>query len=58
MCGLASKSTTTWFLGGRLSVAEFYLCYFQTVNAVQLTYIASDIYNQALTWFINTAYII
>jgi hypothetical protein len=30
--GLASKSTTTWFLAGA-NAAFFYLCYFETVNS-------------------------
>jgi hypothetical protein len=57
MHGLASKSTTTWFLAGRDTVAEFYLCHFQTVNLLQITYTTSGTSNNALTWFINTVYI-
>jgi hypothetical protein len=57
MKALASKSTTTWFLGGRRDVAEFIKFHFESANTVQLTYTASNIINDALTWYINTAYI-
>jgi hypothetical protein len=55
--GLASKSTTTWFLGGRHLVAEFIKFHFEVANAVQLTYTASSTSNHGLIWYINTAYI-
>jgi hypothetical protein len=38
MRGVASKSTTTWFLGGRDTATEFYKFHFEVINAVQLTY--------------------
>jgi hypothetical protein len=57
MRGLASKSTTTWFLAGRYSVAEFIKFHFEVANTAQLTYTASSNNNSGLTWYINTAYI-
>jgi hypothetical protein len=56
MRGLASKSTTTWFLSG-LDDAMFYRHHFEVANTIQLTYTASNIFNYGLTWYINTAYI-
>jgi hypothetical protein len=56
MCGLASKSTTNWFLAGRQDVAEFIRFQFDVINTAQLTY-AVNTWNLGLTWFINTAYI-
>jgi hypothetical protein len=58
MRGLASKSTTTWFLGGRDVVAEFYKFHFEVVGAVQLTYTMIGLYIHGLSWYINTSYII
>jgi hypothetical protein len=58
MIGLASKSTTTWFLGGRSSIAQFYKFHFEVANTVQLTYTSSGNDNSGLAWYINTAYII
>jgi hypothetical protein len=55
--GVASKSTTTWFLGGRFSVAEFIKFHFEAANTAQLTYTAVTTNNFGLTWYINTAYI-
>jgi hypothetical protein len=57
MAGLASKSTTTWFLGGRLTVAEFIRFHFETPDTAQLTYVANSNENRAVNWFINTAFI-
>jgi hypothetical protein len=57
MGGLASKSTTTWFLAGRLSAAEFIRFQFEVVDTVQLTYTAVSSVNEGLTWYINTVYI-
>jgi hypothetical protein len=56
MRGLASKSTTTWFLGGR-SASRFIKFHFEVANAVQLTYTTSNVSNRGFTWYINTAYI-
>jgi hypothetical protein len=55
--GLASKSTTNWFLGGRQDAAEFIKFHFEVVDIVQLTYTTSNTDNRGLTWYINTAYI-
>jgi hypothetical protein len=57
MGGLASKSTTTWFLAGRDLTAQFIKFHFEIVNTIQLAYISAGLYNSALTWLINTAYI-
>jgi hypothetical protein len=57
MYALASKSTTTWFLGSRNAAVEFYKFHFEVVDTVQLTYIPIGTVNRALTWYINTAYI-
>jgi hypothetical protein len=57
MLGLASKSTTTWFLAGRASATEFIKFHFEVVDTAQLTYTANTTINFALTWYINTAYI-
>jgi hypothetical protein len=54
MRALASKSTTTWFLAGRGTIAEFIKFHFETVNTVQLTYTSSGINVHGLTWYINT----
>jgi hypothetical protein len=56
MQGLASKSTTTWFLGG-CSAVEFIKFHFEVVDTVQLTYTTSSTVNYGLNWYINTAYI-
>jgi hypothetical protein len=56
--GLASKSTTTWFLGGRSNTFNFIKFHFELANTVQLTYTVSNTNNHGLTWYINTAYII
>jgi hypothetical protein len=59
MIGLASKSTTTWFLGGRDgTVAEFIKFHFETANAPQLTYTANGNSCRGLAWYISTAYIV
>ena len=55
---LGSKSTTTWFLVGIDGAATFYKFHFETANTIQLTYASTNLYNHALTWFINTFYII
>ena len=57
MRGLASKSTTTWFLAGRDGATEFIRFHFEIVNTIQLTFSSVDQYNHAFTWYINTAYI-
>jgi hypothetical protein len=57
MQGLASKSTTTWFLGGRHSAAQFIKSHFEIANTAQLTYIADNWYNHGSTWYLNTVYI-
>jgi hypothetical protein len=57
MKGLASKSTTTRFLGGRENASEFIKFHFEVVDTVQLTYTACEWRNNALGWYINTAYI-
>jgi hypothetical protein len=57
MIGLASKSTTTWFLGGRDLGASFFKFHFEVANTVQLTYTSSSNNNYGFNWFINTAYI-
>jgi hypothetical protein len=56
MSGLASKSTTTWFLAGRDPV-EFIKFHFEAANTVKLTYTVSATTNHGLAWSINTAYI-
>jgi hypothetical protein len=56
MMGLASKSTTTWFLGGR-STFNFIKFHFESVGIVQLAYTASNNANFGLSWYINTAYV-
>jgi hypothetical protein len=58
MTGLASKSTTTWFLATLGNAAYFIKFHFEVVNIAQLTYTTSSNNNAALTWYINTAYII
>jgi hypothetical protein len=57
MRGLASKSTTTWFLGGRRDAPQFIKFHFEVVDTVQLTYTASNTWNLGLTWYINSVYI-
>jgi hypothetical protein len=57
MRGLASKPTTTWFLGGRSSMAQFYKFHFEVADNAQLTYATSDVFNMGFTWYMNSAYI-
>ena len=47
---------TTWFLGGR-QIAQFIKFHFEVVDTAQLTYTASNTGNNALSWYVNTAYI-
>jgi hypothetical protein len=42
MRGLASKSTTTWFLAGRDGATEFIRFHFEAANTVQLTFSSVD----------------
>jgi hypothetical protein len=41
MFGLASKSTTTWFLASCRNIPEFIKFHFEVANTAQLTYTAS-----------------